>query len=40
MENIGLEIIMNNNKTYYFAFETSDKMEDVYKALVAKITIE
>lgn len=37
---IGLEIIIGNKKAHYFAFESQDKMEEVYKALIAKITIE
>jgi factor associated with neutral sphingomyelinase activation len=45
---IGLEIIMINGKTVYFAFENQDRMEDVYRVLIgilpfkfiAKVTIE
>ncbi|CAD8114000.1 unnamed protein product [Paramecium primaurelia] len=37
---IGLEIILNSGKTIYFAFENQERMEEVYKALIGKVTIE
>ncbi|CAK91037.1 unnamed protein product (macronuclear) [Paramecium tetraurelia] len=37
---IGLEIILKSGKTIYYAFENQERMEEVYKVLIGKVTIE